>query len=241
MRYGISGDMFSAACYSLMDSASKELFRRRIEKGCKGLGGRCEIVSVDEGSMRGHAIRADFQRSGTATDANEARNRLGGIVRSMGVSESGISFADSILGTVLAAEATAHGVSVDQVHLHEVGRPEGLLNMSSAGLCYELLGLSECEIIGSVISVGRGTVSTEHGPVRVPAPACEAIIGLMKMKSGPYEGEMATPTGLAIAKNLIDRQTDELPGNGRAGIGFGGRRFLEGVGFLRLIDGGDGA
>jgi uncharacterized protein (DUF111 family) len=240
MRFGISGDMFSAACYSFMDSASKELFRRRAERGCESLGGRYEIVSKDEGSILGHAVRATMQSSGTVTTAAEARNRLRSVVESLGVSEPGISFAESVLGTVLAAEATAHGVSVEEVHLHEVGRPEGLLNMSSAGLCYELLGLSECDVIGSVISVGRGMVPTEHGAVRVPAPACAAIIGSMKTNPGPYEGEMATPTGLAIAKNLIGRQTNELPENRRVGIGFGGRRFLEGIGFLRLIDGGDG-
>ena len=236
MTLGISGDMFSAACYAFMGEALREEFLMRTRKGCIGLGGSVELRECSCGSERGYAVAHIFPKGERGISAGEASEAIGRIACDLGLSAKGERFAASIFSDIVRAESKAHGVGMDAVHLHEIGRPAGLINIASAGLCYDLLELGERKIVGSVISAGKGRVMTEHGLLSIPTPASAYLLAGLESKAGPFDGEMATPTGIAIVKNLISKQADNLPTPGRQGVGFGSKSFEGVVGYIRLFE-----
>jgi len=236
MPLGISGDMFSAACYAFMDRELKEEYMDRAGKGCGEWGGSVETHQRSSGSEEGYTVTFAFPEGKRCALADEARGAVRSVTSALGLSAKGVDFSMAIFSDIIDAEAKVHGVPANEVHLHEIGRLAGLFNIASAGLCYDLLQMEERDIIGSAVSVGKGRIMTAHGWLSVPTPASAFLLTSLKSRSGPFEGEMATPTGIAIVKNLISKQVDELPAPGRKGCGFGSKSFEGVVGYSRLFE-----
>ena len=142
-----------------------------------------------------------------------------------------------ILDTLVRAEAAAHDIPMNEVHLHEVGRASALLNMFGIGQAHSRLKKAGAgDFVCSTITTGKGIIVIAHGAVRVPAPACKYLLKDLKHKTGLEPGERATPTGLAAAKVLARSQSDEIPARyRRRSIGFGTRRFGGRLGRTILI------
>lgn len=236
MGLGISGDMFSAACYSFMDGDQRGDYLERAGKGCEELGCRLTIEEMSCPPLSGHRMRVASGDASPTISAIEASRSIGMITEKARVSEAGRAFATKIFQSIVEAEMSVHGIGVDRIHLHEIGRTSGLFNIASAGLCYDVLSLGGREVIGSQICLGGGRVETEHGLLQVPAPASMYLSKGLMIEPGPYDGEMATPTGIAIARNLISGQAETLPEPGRCGIGFGSKSFKGVLGSLRLFE-----
>jgi uncharacterized protein (TIGR00299 family) protein len=100
------------------------------------------------------------------------------------------------------AEAHVHGVGVDQVHFHEVGAVDSIIDVVGAVLGFELLGIDR--FYSSPLRVGRGTVQTEHGLLPIPAPATAELLRGVPVYSGELDGEYVTPTGAAILTSLCE-------------------------------------
>lgn len=116
------------------------------------------------------------------------------------LSEAARGLADAIWFTVAAAEAHVHGVSVENVHFHEVGR---MSNMLAVGLIAEMFAtLNPADFVVSPIPIGDGTVHCAHGAVPCPAPATLAMIDGVEITPYAGQGEPVTPTGLAIVRGL---------------------------------------
>ena len=98
------------------------------------------------------------------------------------------------------AEAAAHGVAVDQVHFHEVGAVDALVDIVGACVGAELLGLKH--IICSPIPPGQGTLTCAHGVMPVPAPATAELLKNVPLAVCEEQGELVTPTGAAILTTL---------------------------------------
>jgi len=95
-----------------------------------------------------------------------------------------------------AAEAKIHGVSVDEVHFHEVGAVDAICDIVGAAVCLDALGIEE--IYARPLPLSTGTVDAAHGRMPVPAPATlELMRGRPTFDSG-LEGELVTPTGAAL-------------------------------------------
>ncbi len=97
-------------------------------------------------------------------------------------------------------EAAAHGIQVEQVHFHEVGAVDSIIDIVAAALCIERLGVAA--VFSSPICVGSGTVKTAHGILPVPAPATERLLRGMPASVGELPGEWTTPTGALILTEL---------------------------------------
>jgi len=236
MTRGISGDMFVAACCSFMDEGMRAEFICRADSACRESDCSIALNDVVSGSTSGMMLEWKCENRAAARSANEAEVFLEQAAERMALSTDARRFTIRIIGDIVAAEAKAHGIEKEKVHLHEIGRTGGLMNVASAGLCCDILGLGGRSIVGSYISVGEGGVETAHGRLSVPTPASSELLAGLKFRFGPCEGEMATPTGIAIIRNLLSKQQDVLPKASRKGAGFGSRSFDGERGFVMLFE-----
>ena len=139
--------------------------------------------------------------------------------------------------TLLAeAEAVVHGVTPEQVHFHEVGAVDALVDV--VGVCAGLLHFGVSELICSPPPGGHGSVATAHGPLPLPAPAVLEIARQRGVELASAEGfppaELTTPTGLALVVCWADRfgvAPSHIPES--IGIGLGSRQ-LDRANLLRL-------
>ncbi len=134
---------------------------------------------------------------------------------------------------VAVAEAKIHGKTVDEVHFHEVGAIDSIVDIIGAAICMELLDIDT--VMASNIEVGEGFVKCAHGKMPVPAPAtAEILIGVPTI-SKVKGNEMTTPTGAAIIKAYVT----EFPNNKQIvaqKIGYGmGTRNLDIPNCLRAM------
>ena len=129
----------------------------------------------------------------------------------------------AILDTILNAESEVHNVPVDELHLHETGSPDTLVDI--IGVCHMLDKLG-AEFTATPVAVGKGRVKIEHGTFDVPPPATAIMLKEMQWSKGPFDGEMATPTGVAILKNVIKGHVREIdPRAVKIGTGFGSKTY----------------
>jgi hypothetical protein len=134
------------------------------------------------------------------------------------------------------AEAHVHGVSVQEVHFHEVGAVDAICDVVGTVAGLHELGIDD--IYFSTISLGGGTVEAAHGTLPVPAPATAELAKNIPTCGGPADCELATPTGVAIVTAL--GQSSRLwPPICLESVGYGaGTRQLDGIpNLLRLAVG----
>lgn len=105
------------------------------------------------------------------------------------------------------AEARAHGIPVDEVHFHEVGAVDSIVDLVGAAAAYHHLAPER--LTCGPVNVGSGTVDTEHGRLPVPAPATAYLVEGLPVYGGPG-GELLTPTGAVLLAELVD-DFSELP------------------------------
>lgn len=133
------------------------------------------------------------------------------------------------------AEAKAHGVDIKDVHFHEVGAVDSIVDIASTAICLDDLDIDE--VIVSYLHEGHGSIRCQHGIIPVPVPAVVNIASEHKLdlRITDIEGELVTPTGAAIVAAV--RTSDKLPGNFeilRVGMGAGKRKY-ECAGILRAM------
>ena len=110
--------------------------------------------------------------------------------------------------TALAeAEASVHGVGIDEVHFHEVGALDSIADI--VGACAALHSLGIDSLSASAVSVGSGRVRTAHGELGVPVPAVVKLSAGWRIQSGGA-GELTTPTGMALL-NALGERCEDLP------------------------------
>lgn len=115
-------------------------------------------------------------------------------------------------------EAAAHGCAIDDVHFHEVGAVDTIVDIVCACLGTHLLGVERIHAHG--IAVGSGTVRTAHGILPVPAPATAALLRGIPVRQGTLPGERTTPTGAALLRTLV-HEFDAPVGYTASAIGYG--------------------
>ena len=157
------------------------------------------------------------------------------IIDAASMTDSARALAKRIFRIVAEAEAEAHGVSIDEVHFHEVGAIDSIVDIVAAAVLLEDLGADGCIVTG--LSEGSGTVMCQHGELPVPVPAVMNIARAhgITLRPTSTQGEMVTPTGIAIA--AAARTRDTLPAAYKilkCGVGLGKRDFGR-ANFLRTF------
>ena len=111
--------------------------------------------------------------------------------------------AAAVYSRLAKAEAKAHGCEVPQVHFHEVGEKDAMMDI--VGVCLLMNRLAPDEVVVSPVHVGSGFVRCAHGVLPVPAPATAYLLQGMPVYSGKIRGELCTPTGAALLGHFADR------------------------------------
>lgn len=136
------------------------------------------------------------------------------------------ALAHRIVDVLAHAEAKAHGVSLDNVHFHEVGAVDSIVDIVSAAVAIADLDIDR--VIVPVLKDGRGTIRCEHGVIPVPVPATLNIIEAhgLPLSVCDVEGELITPTGAAIVAALdAERELPERFCVKAIGLGAGKRTY----------------
>ena len=163
-----------------------------------------------------------------------------GIIAATDMTDSAKALAGKMFHIVAEAESLAHHMPLEEVHFHEVGAIDSIVDIIAAAVTFDSLGITD--VIIPCLTEGTGTVRCQHGVLPVPVPATMNIIEAYDMPLTIMEakGEYVTPTGAAIAAAICT--THQLPRAFRIvrmGLGAGKRAYTERTNILRayLIEG----
>jgi pyridinium-3,5-bisthiocarboxylic acid mononucleotide nickel chelatase len=134
------------------------------------------------------------------------------------------------------AEARVHNEPVEQIHFHEVGAIDAIIDVVGAAIGFELLGIER--FVSSALHVGSGTVEMDHGRYPVPPPAVAELLKGVPFYSTDIVGELVTPTGAAIITTLCADYGPIPPLKlERTGYGAGTREYKKFPNALRVLVG----
>lgn len=152
------------------------------------------------------------------------------------MTESARALAKKIFRIVAEAESKAHNLPIEEVHFHEVGAIDSIVDIIAAAVCFDSLGITD--VIVPKLCEGTGTVRCQHGVLPVPVPATLNIVTAyhMPLEIMNAKGEYVTPTGAAIAAALATSHS--LPSSFtvlKTGLGAGKRDYKERTNILRAV------
>lgn len=140
------------------------------------------------------------------------------IIRGSSLSGSVKDRSAAVFEKLASAEARVHGTGVEDVHFHEVGAMDAIIDIVGSSIGFELLGIEK--FMCSEINLGSGFVEIAHGRYPVPPPAVPKLLKGMRVFSNEIEGELTTPTGAAILATVCG-STSRLPAMTMAASGYG--------------------
>ena len=158
------------------------------------------------------------------------------IIAACDMTERAKEIAYDIFDVIAAAESAAHNLPPEEVHFHEVGALDSIVDVIAAAVTFDSLGIKE--VIIPKLYEGTGMVRCQHGRMPVPVPAVANIVSAFSfpLEITEAEGEYVTPTGAAIAAVLCTEH--RLPGTftiTRTGMGAGKRAYTDRPGILRAM------
>lgn len=231
---GISGDMFLGA---LVDSGVSLTELRRYLSGIPLKGYRITSRKVLRGGISSTKVDVIVKptpgRGGQGgTTWNDIKKLVDASALPAHIRQKGLK----VFQTLFDAEAEVHGAPFDEVHLHELGGVDCVIDIFGAILGLDMLGVSH--IMTSAVNLGSGTVSTAHGMLPVPAPATIALLRNYPVYSSGTHCELTTPTGAALIKGLGATAVHHPPMRiEKIGYGAGGKEIRGAPNVLRVTIG----
>jgi pyridinium-3,5-bisthiocarboxylic acid mononucleotide nickel chelatase len=237
---GIAGDMFIAALLDAYPELAGGMDATLAKVGLPP-GARCELLAHNDGVLSGRRFELSLPSDSAASGehghshAHRGLTEICAAIAAMGLDAAVAARATAIFEILAAAEATVHGVSVDEVEFHEVGALDSIADIIGAAWIIESLGPATWSV--GALPLGSGSVQTAHGALPVPAPAVVKLLqGFVFIDDG-LPGERVTPTGAAILRHLAC-----APGVGpragklvASGLGFGTRKLPGRANVLRVL------
>lgn len=239
---GISGDMFLAA---LLDAGLPlETLRAELEKLGLAEAFSLEVSETRKGSLRACLLHVDvphLHREGheAERDHDHAHQRswkeIRTLIQASRLSEAVQQTSLAIFSRLAAAEGRVHGVPADEVHFHEVGAVDSIVDIVGAAVGLFTLGIQR--LYASALPMGSGSVQSQHGLLPLPAPATLELLSEAHAPTVPSTAqiELVTPTGAAILAALATFEQPAMTVSGR-GVG-AGQRDLPWPNILRLMIG----
>ncbi|MCQ2503923.1 MAG: nickel pincer cofactor biosynthesis protein LarC [Saccharofermentans sp.] len=253
---GISGDMFVAALLSLgadrkaLDKALNSLpvsgFEIKISDVFKSGIKACDFDVILDKEHENHDHDMEYLHGHGHTHTHDGVTHhhhehstpsgIKHIISHADMTASAKSIAYKILDIIAQAESEAHGIPLEEVHFHEVGAVDSIVDIVSAAVLID--DIDPDEVIIPSLTEGSGTIRCQHGILSVPVPAVANIARAhsLDLKLSQVQGELVTPTGAAIAAAI--RTSTKLPKSfniNSLGIGAGKREY-EVPSMLRIMD-----
>ena len=224
---GVAGDMVLGALLDAGGSAEA------LRAGLSGLPVdpfELEVTEVERGGIGATLVRVRAERSHVIRTWAYLRGALGEADLPAPVRNRALAS----FGRLAAAEARIHRKPVDQVHFHEVGAVDAVVDIVGSALLLHHLEVTE--VWASPVATGTGLVRGEHGVLPVPAPAVVELLSGVPIYSGGVAAELTTPTGAAILAASAERYADLPPMRVDAtGYGAGTRQHDELPNLLRVL------
>lgn len=212
---GLAGDMLLAALLDLRDPRLGLDDLRALARELVPGEATLEAETVWRGSLSG--LQLTVRTAESHTLPHRGYRDLAQILERSTLSKSVIARACAVLWRLAEAEGAVHGCSPEEIHFHEIGAVDSLIDV--AGVCFALERLGVRRVLSTPPLVGSGYVKCAHGQMPAPAPAVAQLLrGRDALLEG--EGERLTPTGAALLVEFTERFA--APGPFRAErIGYG--------------------
>ena len=170
------------------------------------------------------------------THVHRSIREIGALIESSALSAPAKARAIGMFRRLAEAEAAIHGMSLDDVHLHEVGAIDSIIDIVGVVFALEWFGIDD--IVSSPLNVGGGAIEIAHGRFPVPAPATVRLLHGVPVYGGEIQAELVTPTG-ALVISTYARQFGPMPAMSieRVGYGAGARDFERAPNVLRVVIG----
>lgn len=238
---GAAGDMLTAALLELFPHPEKMVealnalgvpgvrYQRELTQKCGITGTHMHVYVGDtEEGEHSHAHH-DHPHS----SMEQLEHWIGHIQASDGV-KSNIR---AVYNRIAQAESAVHGVSIQEIHFHEVGSLDALADVTA--VCYLMEQLGNPMVYASPVHVGSGHVSCAHGILPVPAPATAEILKGIPIYGGQILGELCTPTGAALLKQFV-AEFGNMPVMTPQAVGYGmGKKDFAMANCVRAVLGSD--
>jgi uncharacterized protein (TIGR00299 family) protein len=229
---GISGDM----CLGALVDAGVPL--KKLQKELKKIPVRSYELRARKVKRAGFSsIKVDIvQSSKLKVQGSKKWKDIKKIIRASSLSKEIKQKGLAIFKCLFEAEAKVHGKSLENVHLHELGGIDCLVDIFGTIMGLDMLGIEK--LYSSPVNLGGGSVKTEHGILPVPAPATAEILRGVPIYSTNIPFELTTPTGAAILKGL-SAEFGGIPCMNieKTGTGAGSKNFRDRSNVLRLFIG----
>src|SRR5215212_8180444 len=182
---------------------------------------RIETSTTEQYGLRGTQVRV------TDTDPHPPHRHLSdirGILRDSNLAAVVQERALAVFTTLAEAEARVHGTRVEEVHFHEVGAVDAIVDVVGTVVGLDWLGVQECYCGPLPLPFGGGLGRSAHGPLPLPGPATVQILAAAQAPTRPHDTdrELVTPTGAALVATLCRWGQPPLR-LARVGVGYGTR------------------
>ncbi|MDI6782799.1 MAG: nickel pincer cofactor biosynthesis protein LarC [bacterium] len=208
---GISGDMILGALVSAgvpIESLSAELAKLNLA------GFKLQSRSVTKHGIAGTKVEVIIEQEQQFNHVNDIQKLINKSKLDEKIKQTSIN----VFQKLADAEAKVHGVTVPQVHFHEVGALDAIVDVVGSIIGINLLGIQE--VYASNLNLGTGFVKTQHGMMPIPAPATMELVKGLPVYNRGIERELVTPTGAAIITTIATR-FGEMPVMEIQSIGYG--------------------
>jgi len=204
MTSGISGDMALSALIAL------GLDENQLSKTLSDLIG--SKINISTESVYRNSISARLLKIDCADNSIQFKgfSQIRDIISSSTLSDTVISKSISTFKILADAEASIHNIPLDDVHFHEIGAIDTIIDIVGVAYGLEVLGIDL--VYANKPILGSGTVETEHGTLPLPAPATLRILNNIDVKRISTIGETTTPTGAAILRSHVTEFKDTFEG-----------------------------
>ncbi len=226
---GISGDMIVSAAIDLGADQKRTvdamLSAKKHVRGCSKL--EIKVRNIVKRGFRAKHLVVDAKESVRERKASEMMGALKDSLSALGLSKSAEKFAIRTLKTLADAEGKLHGEDARNVHLHEAGSIDTIVDILGSACAFDDLGIfDDVRVFTTPIAVGGGSFSFSHGKVANPGPAVLEIAKQYKLPivGGPVQAELATPTGVSLLANLVDETIKFYPMMKPLAVGVGAGR-----------------
>ena len=202
LSMGAAGDMLAAALFQLVPEPEQVLARVN-SLGLPGVEAR--LVPAEKCGIQGlhYEVLVHGHEEGHGGHEHHGHHLydIEGILAGSAMPEAVREDALAVYRLLAQAESKVHGCPVEQIHFHEVGQLDAIVDIVTVCLLMHAL---EAELVcASAVHVGSGTVRCAHGILPVPAPATAELLKGIPCYSGEIQGELCTPTGAALLRHFV--------------------------------------